>query len=88
MDVPRAYCIGRTVREVNYLYPIVGKIGVGEMISTFIDISLFDNLKSGDKGPPAVSDSIEFQTNLSLGITPSVVLTPVTKAFRTQCLES
>ena len=84
MDVPRAYCIGRTVREPNYLYPIVGKIGIGEMISTFIDISLFDNLKGGDKGPPAVSDSIEFQTNLSLGITPSVVLTPATKAFTTR----
>jgi hypothetical protein len=84
MDVPTSYCVGRTVREVNYLYPIVGRIGIAEMISTFIDISLFDNLKSGDKGPPAVSDSIEFQTNLSLGVTPSVVLTPVTKAFTTK----
>ena len=84
MNVPSTYCKGRTMREPNYLYPIVGKIGVGEMISAFIDISLFDNLAPGDKGPPAVSDSIEFQTDLSLGITPSVVLTPVTKALTTK----
>jgi hypothetical protein len=84
MDVPWSYCKDRTVRSPNYLYPIVGRVGVGEMISNFIDISLFDNLKAGDKGPPAVSDSIEFQTNLALGIAPSVVLTPVTKAFTTK----
>jgi hypothetical protein len=83
MNVPSSYCVGRTVRQPNYLYPIIGKIGIGEMVSTFIDISLFDNLKSGDKGPPAVSDSIEFLTLLSLGITPNVVLTPV-KAFTTK----
>jgi hypothetical protein len=84
MDMPGAYCKGRTVREPNYLYPIVGKIGVGEMISTFIDVSLFDNLKAGDKGPPAVSDSIEFLTTLSLGITPSVVLSRVTNSLTTK----
>jgi hypothetical protein len=85
MDMPASYCTGRTMKSVNYLYPIIGKIGVSEMIATFIDISLFDNLSNGGgKGPPAVSDSIEFQTNLSLGITPSIVLTPVTKAFTTK----
>jgi len=84
-DIQSSYCKNRTPKGPNYLYPIVGRIGVGEMISNFIDISLFDHLANpGDKGPPAVSDSIEFQTNLSLGITPSVVLTPVTKAFTTK----
>jgi hypothetical protein len=83
--VPYSYCKARTVREPNYLYPITGKIGIKEMIDNFIDVSLFDKLaQSGDKGPPAVSDSIEFQTNLSLGITPAVVLTPVTKGFMTK----
>jgi hypothetical protein len=83
-NVPSTYCQARTEREPNYLYPIVGKIGLDEMISTFIDVDQFDNLTKTDKTPPAISDSIEFQTNLSLGVTPSVVLTPVTKALTTK----
>ncbi|SHL47060.1 hypothetical protein [Bradyrhizobium lablabi] len=78
------YCKDRTPKGPNYLYPIVGKTGVAEMIDTFIDTSLFDNLAKSDKGPPAISDSIEFQTNLSLGITPSVALTRVTNRLTTK----
>lgn len=83
-NVSSDYCKNRTPKGPNYLYPIVGKIGVDEMIDTFIDTSLFDNLAKSDKGPPAISDSIEFQTNLSLGITPSVALTRVTSRLTTK----
>jgi hypothetical protein len=78
---------------VNYQYPIVGRIGVGEMIKTFTDLALHTNveadvqsqsdldqngaLDSSMNGPPTMVDTISFTTMLTAGVTPSLSLTPV-----------
>lgn len=61
----------------NYMYPITGKIGVDEMIDTFVDLARFDNLSSDTSGkPPTMSDNITFTTKLSFDPTPKITLTP------------
>lgn len=61
----------------NYMYPITGKIGVDEMIDTFVDLARFDNLSNSTSGkPPTMSDNITFTTKLSFDPTPKITLTP------------
>lgn len=40
------YCDGFT-HEPNYIYPITGKVGIAEMIDTFVDLALFGGLAPG-----------------------------------------
>jgi hypothetical protein len=61
--------------EKDYMYPMTGTIGVGEMIHAFVDLMLFENLAG--KGPPTMGDTITFTTKLSGSATPKVVFTPV-----------
>jgi hypothetical protein len=67
----------------NYQYPIVGTIGIGEMIKTFIAMAMHTNLEAGEgqstgpNGPPTMVDTISFTTTLTAGITPTLALTPV-----------
>jgi hypothetical protein len=66
----------------NYLYPITGRVGIDEMIDTFVDLAQFDNLGApkGDSGkPPTLADDLTFTTKLSLGGTPKVVFTPLAR---------
>jgi hypothetical protein len=69
----------------NYQYPIVGTIGVAEMIHTFIKLALHEDL-SGEQssdinitanGPPTMVDSITFTTTLNGSVTPMVMLNPI-----------
>jgi hypothetical protein len=46
------YCDGFT-HEPNYIYPIAGKIGIAEMIDTFVDLALFGGLAPGGGGAGA-----------------------------------
>jgi len=75
----------------NYQYPIVGTIGIGEMIRTFFALTLDENLEgeAGSqatslnttvKGPPTMVDTISFTTALSASVSPMIMLTPVTAA--------
>jgi hypothetical protein len=78
----------------NYQYPIVGTIGVHEMINTFINLTLHEDLEEEQQqnitggsnlditanGPPTMVDTISFTTTLSAGVTPTIMLTPVTMA--------
>jgi hypothetical protein len=66
----------------NYMYPITGKIGVDEMVDTFVDLALFDNLGPPSSGkPPAMADDLTFTTLLSFGATPKITLTPFPKGL-------
>jgi len=68
----------------NYMYPITGRVGIDEMIDTFVDLAEFDNLAppSGSTGkPPTMADDLTFTTKLSLGGTPKVVFTPFAKGL-------
>ncbi len=67
----------------NYLYPIVGTIGIDEMIRTFGELSLFGNLSGDPKGgPPTLGDAISFTTTLSGSAVPRVVLSPMRKVLQ------
>lgn len=82
-DVHENYCNGYIVQE-NYVYPIVGKIGMERVIQEFIRLTLFGNL-SGDekngKGPPTLVDALDFETTVTASATPKVVFSPVGNAL-------
>jgi hypothetical protein len=72
----------------NYQYPITGMVGIYEMVTTFIDMTLFNNLggkadvaTSAKRGPPTMADSLTFTTTVTGGLTPKVTFTPVTNRF-------
>jgi hypothetical protein len=73
----------------NYQYPITGTIGIYEMVATFIDMTLFNNLggkadvaTTPKRGPPTMADTITFTTTISAGLTPKVTFTPVSNRFQ------
>jgi hypothetical protein len=73
----------------NFQYPIVGRVGIDEMIDTFVDLTLFSDLGSKDdaatkanKGPPTMADTLTFTTTISAGLNPKVTFTPVSNNFQ------
>jgi hypothetical protein len=78
-EVPH-YCDGFIV-QANYVYPIAGKIGVEEVVRSFLDLTLFANLASGDKskptGPPTMAENLTFTTTVDLSATPKISFTPI-----------
>jgi hypothetical protein len=62
----------------NYAYPIAGKVGIGELISTFIDLNEDRSLQDLASGNSRVfADTLTFTTTLIGGVTPSVQINPV-----------
>jgi hypothetical protein len=43
------YCDGAT-HDPNFIYPITGKVGIDEMIDTFVDLTIFGNLGASSSG--------------------------------------
>lgn len=78
------YCNGYVV-QANYVYPIVGKIGIDRMINDFVNLTLFANLAgpagssftTKPSGPPTLVDQLKFTTKFNLATTPKVVFSPV-----------
>lgn len=72
----------------NYIYPITGRIGVDEMVHTFIRLTVRDNLGESDMGggplgstekltfnkTPTMVDTITFTTTINAGIMPAISL--------------
>jgi hypothetical protein len=84
--VPEQYCDGQIV-HANYIYPIVGRIGIDKTIQSFIEMTLFASLSgagaaAGVSAPPTMTDNLTFTTTIKSTVTPMVVFTPVTTAFR------
>jgi hypothetical protein len=81
-NTPPNYCDGFIV-QANYVYPIVGKIGIDRMINDFVNLTLFGALAgpassgSTPKGPPTMVDQLKFTTKFNLATTPKVVFSPV-----------
>jgi hypothetical protein len=64
-------------RASNYAYPISGKIGIDELVSTFFDLNEIKNL-APDKGTSTVfADTLTFTTTLTASVTPHVIVAPV-----------
>lgn len=83
-QVPEDYCDGKIV-YANYVYPIVGRIGVDNTLKTFINLTVFGSLsghKDATAAPPTMTDDLIFTTTVKLGINPMVVFTPITSAFQ------
>lgn len=77
------YCDKKIVKE-NYIYPIAGRIGVEEMVQTFVYLSLFGNLggkEDNPKGPPTLVDALNFETTISGSASPKVTFTPIGRGF-------
>ena len=77
----------------NFVYPIVGRIGLAEMVNTFVDLTLFHGLTEptegakpqphplAHRGPPTMADSLTFTTTLTGSATPKIELAPLTSRF-------
>jgi hypothetical protein len=75
----------------SYQYPIVGTIGIAEMIRTFLTMALHEDLNDNltddtalettisksIAASPTMVDTLVFTTTISAGIMPTVTLTPV-----------
>jgi hypothetical protein len=70
------YCNESPPPGRDYIYPVTGNIGLKEMIQTFVDLSISDNLSAKD-GPPTLGDTLRFATTISGSVAPKVVLTPI-----------
>jgi hypothetical protein len=71
------YCDGHVALGPNYIYPIVGRVGIYETVYTFFQLSLFDNLQLKTKdGTPALGDTLTFTTMVDLMVSPKVVFAP------------
>jgi hypothetical protein len=84
--VPEQYCDGKLVRA-NYIYPIVGRIGIDKTIKSFIELTLFGGLTTFQSGagvsaPPTMTDNLVFTTTIKSNLNPAVVFTPITNAFQ------
>jgi hypothetical protein len=79
----------------NYQYPIAGRIGIDEMIQTFVQLAvsgdLVDsqgttNVTSNDilspAGPPTMVDTLIFTTTLNAGLNAEVMLSPAGTALQ------
>lgn len=83
-NTPPNYCDGFIV-QANYVYPIVGKIGIDRMINDFVNLTLFGALagpaspgsQPAPKGPPTMVDQLKFTTKFNLSTTPKVVFSPI-----------
>jgi hypothetical protein len=92
LKINERYCAQST--GPNYQYPIVGNIGIAEMIDTFVIMAPGlqqeqQGIENGGDSPslamntaPAMVDTISFTTTLSAGVTPTWMLTPVTTALQ------
>jgi hypothetical protein len=83
-DVRDDYCTGRVV-TANYSYPIAGRIGMDEVIATFVNLTLHGGLDADPQkpsGPPTMVDALEFMTAVSGSATPTVVFEPLGKNLR------
>lgn len=83
------YCSANGSSSPDYEYPIVGRVGVDEMVKTFIELTLRDLLAPkqdatavppapNTPAPIAMVDTLTFTTTLSAGLTTKVAFTPGT----------
>jgi hypothetical protein len=81
IKVDDSYCADVRAGK-NWVYPITGSIGLGEMIDTFIDLDLSGNLTGKADTVPTMADTLTFQTSFSGSANPAIVLSPVTDRLR------
>jgi hypothetical protein len=67
----------------NFVYPVSGRIGLDELVKTFVDLNEFQRLTGAKAGDtvPTIADTFNFQTMISGSVTPQVTLTPLNHLF-------
>ncbi|MBG0794455.1 hypothetical protein IYY11_13940 [Methylocystis sp. H62] len=89
--LPDNYCNGKLVGP-DYLYPITGKIGMKEVIKTFVHLVVFGNLDARaedknpaalpDAAPPTMVDAVTFETVIIGKVNPTkVIFSPIGNRF-------
>jgi hypothetical protein len=68
---------GADYRSPNFAYPIAGKIGIDELISTFFDLNEIRNLSPDKSTSTVFADQLTFTTTLSGSVSPHVIVAPV-----------
>jgi hypothetical protein len=73
----------------SFQYPIVGTIGIGETIRSFLTMALHEDLNNSSEDPkepptsqsiagaPTMVDTLTFTTTVNAGINPMIMLTPI-----------
>jgi hypothetical protein len=64
-------------RSSNYAYPIAGKIGIDELISTFFDLNEIRNLSPDKSTSTVFADTLTFTTTLMGSVSPHVIVAPI-----------
>jgi hypothetical protein len=67
---------GPDYKSSNYTYPIAGKIGIDELISTFFDVNEIRNLAPDKTTSTVFADTLTFTTTLTGSASPHVIVTP------------
>lgn len=67
--------------EKNWTYPIAGDIGIYEVIETFTKLSAAEHPVEA-KDVFSFHDTLTFTTDIGGGVTPTLILKPVTNRFR------
>ena len=83
LDLIALDCSGYRKRRGNFAYPIVGSIGVRNVIDTYLDLGksgVTATEVAGIAGP--FKDVITFTTEISGDISPTVTIAPVPNKFR------
>lgn len=67
----------------NYVYPVTGRIGLDELVKTFVDLNEINNLAGKDDKAtvPIIADTFTFSTKLAGSAAWNVNLTPETRHF-------
>jgi hypothetical protein len=61
----------------NWQYPLTGSIGLGELITTFVELNNNSKIQHSQKLVPVLSDTLTFETTVSAEADATVVLSPV-----------
>jgi hypothetical protein len=67
---------GPDYRASNYAYPIAGRIGIAELISTFFDLNEVRNLAPDKTTSTVFADTLTFTTTLTGSASPHVIVAP------------
>jgi hypothetical protein len=93
-NMPSSEC-NDNIPPKDFAYPIKGRIGLDEMVETFVQLNEYEHLSSASSGDakskgnsgkksavvPVLSDTFNFQTTLTGSAAPSLTLTPLNHSF-------
>jgi len=78
----RPECRKEPIRDPNLIYPITGKIGLQEVLQTFVSLSLDHELTKGKNDVGEFTERLTFTTKLTASAKPKLTLNAVNDQFR------